>query len=89
MSLINGVDSLVGVSDGGIIIEVGSGNRETIWSPEFDQDGNMVSKKIRDRVVPGNIDNDSIPDGVVVFLHKFKNEEDPEDAPMRVVPLVL
>lgn len=89
LSLINGVDSLVGVSDGGIIIEVGSGNRETIWSPEFDQDGNMVSKKIRDRVVPGNIDNDSIPDGVVVFLHKFKNEEDPEDAPMRVVPLVL
>ena len=89
LSLINGTESLVGVTDGGIVVEVGSGNREMIWSPQVDQEGNVVVKKIRDKVVPGNSDSDGMPDGVVVFLHKFKNDEDPEDAPMRVVPLVL
>ena len=89
LSLINDVNSLVGVTDGGIVIEVGSGNRQPIWSPQMDSDGNVVVKKIRDKITPGNIGNDSLPDGVVIFLHKFKNEEDPEDADMRVVPLVL
>lgn len=89
LQLINGTESLVGVTDGGVVIEVGSGNRETIWSPQMDPEGNVISKKIRERVVPGNADSETMPDGVVVFLHKFKNEEDPEEADMRKVPLVL
>ena len=89
LSLINGTESLIGVTDGGIVIEVGSGNRELIWSPKTDAEGNVIQKKIRYKVVPGNADSDAMPDGVVIFLHKFKNEEDPEDAEMRVVPLVL
>ena len=89
LSLINGTDSLIGVSDGGIVVEVGSGNREAIWSPKTDPEGNLVVQKIREKVVPGNIDNESIPDGVVIFLHKFKNEEDSENDEMRTVPLVL
>ena len=91
LSLINGTKSLVGVTDGGVVVEVGSGNREAIdyWKASIDSDGNIVSKKIRDRVVPGNQDEKGIPDGVVVFFHVFKNEEDAEDAEMRAVPLVL
>lgn len=89
LNLINGTESIVGVTDKGVVIEVGSGNREMIWSPQMDQEGNVVVKKIRDKVVPGNVGSDGIPNGVVIFLHKFKNEEDPENAPMRIVPLVL
>ena len=89
LSLINDVDSLVGVTDDGIVVEVGSGNRQMIWSPQMDSEGNVVVKKIREKVVPGNVGSESLPDGLVIFLHKFKNEEDPENADMRVVPLVL
>ena len=88
LQLINGEDSLIGVSDGDVVIEVGSGNRQTIWSPQMDQDGVLISKKIREKVLPGNQDSESIPDGVVIFLHKFRNEEDPEGE-YRTVPLVL
>ena len=91
LTLINGKQSLIGVSDGGIVVEVGSGNREAIdyWKAAIDLEGNVVSKKIRDRVLPGNSDTQTIPDGVVIFFHVFKNEEDPEDMEMRSVPLVL
>lgn len=89
LSLLNGVDSLVGVTDKGNVVEVDSGNRETIWSPKTDIEGNLIVQKIREKVVPGNADSESMPDGIVIFLHKFKNEEDSETDDVRTVPLVL
>lgn len=89
LELLNGDDSLVGVTDGGNVIEITTGNRNVIWSPKVDLDGNLITQKIREQVVPGNQDAESIPNGVTIFLHKFRNEEDLETDEPRVVPIVL
>ena len=51
-------------------------------------DGNLKNPKIRQYTKPGN-DTETIPSGVVMFLHRFKNEEDPIEQPERIVPIAL
>lgn len=88
LTLLNGSESIVGiVNESGSVFEVTSGNREIIMYPSQDLDGNLKQKTYEPK--PGNFQSEGIPAGSVVFLHKFKNEEDAETDEVRVVPVVL
>lgn len=85
--ILNGEDSLVGVVDeNGRLFEVHTGDRNTIDTGANDLDGNSRIKHIEEK--PGNYQQEGIPAGSVVFIHKFRYNEDPEGE-MRRVPLVL
>lgn len=85
--ILNGEDSLVGVVDeDGRLFEVQTGDRNTIDTGANDLDGNSRIKHIEEK--PGNYQQEGIPAGSVVFIHKFRYNEDPEGE-MRRVPLVL
>lgn len=96
LDLINGEESLIGlVDENGNVIEVDNFSaRNVIFSREDDKDGNV--QRQRYRAVPGTtklVDGElytskSIPAGSVVFLHKFRNDEDPSGT-VRSVPIVL
>lgn len=95
LNLINGEDSLVGVTDEtGRVFEISTGDRETIFALNEDLDSNLREKHYRQvpgttQVVEGRLyTTESIPSGSVVFIHKFRNEEDPEDE-TRKIPIVL
>lgn len=89
--LLNGEDSLLGVvGSNGEIFEVSDTNRSTIGDTiKPDQNGKPLPKGYTP--LPGNesAQNEHMPAGSVVFLYKFKYDEDPVDAPMRVVYITL
>lgn len=87
LRLINSEDSLVGVSDKGVVVS--PDDRSPIYSPKTDLDGFVLNPKERQTLLPGNQDSQDIPSGSVVFIHKFKYSEDPEEAEERKVPIVL
>jgi hypothetical protein len=93
-NLLDGENSLVGVSDGVRVFEISDSNRDTIFASDYYGGDNM---KIRTKELPGNtlldkedhvVVEQNIPDGSVVFLYKFRYDEDPEDK-VRTIPLVL
>lgn len=85
--ILDGEDSLVGIVDeDGRLFEVQTGNRGTIDIGTNDFDGNTKTRRIEE--VPGNYQQEGIPSGSVIFIHKFRYNEDPEGE-MRRVPLVL
>lgn len=89
--LLNGEDSLLGVvGSNGEIFEVSDTNRSTIGDTiKPDENGKPLPKGYTP--VPGNesAQNEHMPAGSVVFLYKFKYDEDPVDAPMRIVYITL
>lgn len=88
-SMLDGENSIIGVAnDRGEIIEISDSKRTVLLSPTEDLDGNLKNPKNRDNNLPGNQGN-KIPAGTVYFLYRFKNEEDPQDAPDRKVPIAL
>lgn len=87
--MIDGENSIIGVVDErGNIVEIESGTRVPLFTPAEDLDGNLKHPKVRQYTKPGN-NTDTIPPGVVMFLYRFKNEEDPEDQPERIIPIAL
>lgn len=87
--MLDGERSIIGVVDErGNIVEITTGSRIPLFSPAEDLDGNLKNPKTRQYVKPGN-DTDTIPPGVVMFLYRFKNEEDPVDQPERIIPIAL
>lgn len=89
--LLNGEDSLIGVvGKNGEIFEVEDSNRSVLGNTyKFDEHGKPLPKGYTP--VPGNelAQNEHMPAGSVVFLYKFKYDEDPVDAPMRSVTISL
>lgn len=89
--LLNGENSLLGVvGKNGEIFEIEDTNRSTIGdTTKLDENGNPLPKGYTP--LPGNelAENKHMPAGSVVFLYKFKYDEDPVDAPMRVVYITL
>ena len=86
--MLNGEDSLVGVVDEyGSVVEITSGDRTPIMYPSQDKDGNLRQKNYDPK--PGNQPAEGIPAGSVVYLYKFKNEEDDVNDEQRVVPILL
>lgn len=87
--MLDGERSIIGVVDErGNIVEITTGTRMPLFSPAEDLDGNLKNPKVRQYVKPGN-DTETIPSGVVMFLYRFKNEEDPETQPERIIPIAL
>lgn len=77
--LIDGENSLIGVADKtNRVFEVSTGERTTTFAP----------KVIYDPDTEKEIINSEIAAGSVVFLHKFRYDEDPEGSE-RKVPIVL
>lgn len=86
--MLDGDDSIIGVVDeDGNIVEITDGKRHPLWSPEYTDAGLKHPKKRLD-VKPGS-DFDTIPPGTVMFLYKFKFDEDPENAEPRIVPITV
>ena len=89
--LLNGEDSLLGVvGKNGEIFEISDTNRSTIGDTnKLDENGKPLPKGYTP--LPGNelTQDEHMPAGSVVFLYKFKYDEDPVDAPMRVVYITL
>lgn len=89
--LIDGENSLIGVvGTNGEIFEVEDAQRSSIGSTyKFDEQGKPLPKGYTP--VPGNeqTQDEHMPPGSVVYLYKFKYDEDPVDAPMRVVYITL
>lgn len=87
--MLDGERSIIGVVDErGNIVEITTGTRMPLLSPSEDLDGNLKNPKVRQYVKPGN-NTETIPAGVVMFLYRFKNEEDPETQPERIIPIAL
>ena len=97
-NLFDGEDSIVGLADDtGSVIQVAkreNGMNLVIYSSSYYDTVNVKDKEM----LPGNTrpDEDSnqeiiqgIPPGSVVFLYKFKYDEDEEDDKVRTIPLVL
>ena len=87
--LINGENSLIGVTIEGTVREIESGNREFLYGFTQEESDEILDKKTNGNIKPENINSRSVPNGLVVFLHKFKNEEDKESDDVRTVPIVL
>lgn len=78
----NGEESLIGVVDRNErVFEPFTGQRNTIYA-DAQQSKNYPE-------LPGNFEFSWYPGGTVVFLHKFKNDEDDVDSEPRVVPIML
>ena len=87
--MLDGERSIIGVVDErGNIVEITTGTRMPLLSPAEDLDGNLKNPKVRQYVKPGN-NTETIPAGVVMFLYRFKNEEDAETQPERIIPIAL
>ena len=87
--LINGDDSLIGVTIEGTVREIQSGNRNFLYGFTQEESDEVVDKKANGNDLQKNINSRTVPNGLVVFLHKFKNEEDKESDDVRTVPIVL
>lgn len=87
--MLDGERSIIGVVDErGNIVEITTGTRVPLLSPSEDLDGNLKNPKVRQYVKPGN-NTETIPQGIVMFLYRFKNEEDSETQPERIIPIAL
>ena len=89
--LLNGENSLIGVvGSEGEIFEVDDVYRSTIDSTyKLDEQGKPLPKGYSPCPGNQNTENHQMPAGSVVFIYKFKYDEDPVDAPCRNVNITL
>lgn len=89
--LLNGEDSLIGVvGSNGEIFEVDDVYRSTIDSTyKLDENGKPLPKGYSPCPGNQNTEDHQMPAGSVVFIYKFKYDEDPVDAPCRTVNITL
>lgn len=92
--LIAGEDSLLGISDGERIYALqetsNKGVKPTIYAHKGDANDSEIQKEIKSTFGKFKTNSKgSITSGTIVFLYKFKYEEDSVDDAPRVIPITL